>query len=456
MAQRIFANQVLTPEGWRSDVTLTVGADGRIDAIRSGQDGADTQVDVLLPAPSNVHSHSFQRAMAGLAERRGPNAHDDFWTWRQVMYRFLQILTPEHIETIAAQMQMELLEAGYAAIGEFHYVHHQSSGMEYAQIDELSCRHISAAMTSGIGLTHLPVLYMQGGLDGRALDGGQLRFGNEIDRFETLYGAIKTSMGDAPDDFVLGIAPHSLRAVTRDGLNACIALAPDGPIHIHAAEQIGEVEDVLQTLGKRPVRWLLDSLPVDARWCLIHATQMDNGEVDDLAASGAVVGLCPITEANLGDGIFKADRYLGQGGTIAIGSDSNIKIALSEELRLLETSQRLRDQQRIVLSSAQSPSNGRYLYDQITCGGAQALARNSGSIEVGKLADLVALNGRDHRLIGLKGDTILDAWIFACDDTLVSDVWSAGRHVVNQGRHIRRKAIESAFTHTIEQLREQL
>ena len=456
MATSISAAQALTSEGWRKDIVVEIGDDGRISNITNNHSAPVTKVGILLPALSNVHSHSFQRAMAGLAEKRGPTAHDDFWSWRKVMYRFLDILSPDDIEAIAAQVQMEMLEAGFASQAEFHYLHHAPGGQLYDQLEETSLRHFAAAQTTGIGYTHLPVLYMQGGLDGRRLEGGQLRFGCNIEQFEHLFTNVKSQMVNHYADYALGIAPHSLRAVSADCLNAAIALSPDTPIHIHAAEQIGEIEEVQNALGARPIRWILDNMPVDKRWCLIHATHMDNGEIDDLAKSGAVAGLCPITEANLGDGIFNAPRYMHGGGAFGIGADSNVRIALSEELRMLEVSQRLSERQRVVLSDETTPSNGRFLYERAASGGAQAIGRNSGRIEIGALADLVALDDTHHSIAGLTGDTVLDTWIFACGDELVSNVWSAGRHTVQGGVHINRDRVALRFLHTIKKLRQAL
>ncbi|MDN3646596.1 formimidoylglutamate deiminase [Pontixanthobacter aestiaquae] len=456
MATTISARQALTAQGWRENVTVSIGDDGRIADVAGEDTRVDHTVGVLLPGLSNVHSHSFQRAMAGLAEQRGPSTKDDFWTWREVMYRFLELLTPDDVEAIAAQVQMEMLEAGYSAQAEFHYLHHAPGGGTYDQLDEMSQRHFSAADLTGIGYTHLPVLYMRGGLDGRALAGGQLRFGCDIDRFETLYSELAARLTDLPPDFTLGVAPHSLRAVSRDGLDAALALAPDGPIHIHAAEQVGEVREVKGALGAMPVEWLLANMPVDQRWCFIHATQMEPSETIGLARSGAVAGLCPLTEANLGDGIFDGSRFLKHGGRIGIGSDSNIRIAVAEELRTLETTQRLRDKQRVVLTSDAAPSNGRALYERVAVGGAQAIGRNSGRIEAGAWADLTALDDSSHMLAALEGDTMLDTWIFAGDDSLVCDVWSAGRHVVTNGQHVRRDAIVARFTETMIRLRHAL
>ncbi len=457
MTTSIAAAQALTSEGWRQDILVEIDDDGRISNIADNT-GFDTThtVGILLPALSNVHSHSFQRAMAGLAEKRGPTAHDDFWSWRKIMYRFLEILSPDDIEAIAAQVQMEMLEAGFAAQAEFHYLHHAPGGQRYDQLEETSLRHFAAAQSTGIGYTHLPVLYMQGGLDGRRLEGGQLRFGCDIDQFEQLFTNIRAQMPDFPADSILGVAPHSLRAVSADGLNAALALSPGTPFHIHAAEQIGEIEEVQQALGSRSVRWLLDNLQVDDRWCLIHATHMDDTEVDGLARSGAVAGLCPITEANLGDGIFNASRYMHGGGAFGIGADSNVRITLSEELRMLEVSQRLRERRRVVLSDENTVSNGRYLYQRAAAGGAQAIGRNSGCIEIGALADLVALDDTHYSIAGLTGDTVLDTWVFACGDELVSDVWSAGRHTVKSGTHINRDKVTARFLQTIKRLRQAL
>ena len=455
MATQIFAKQALTPTGWQQDITIEIDDTGLISTISKGGTQTAHSVGVLLPAQANVHSHSFQRAMAGLAEQRGPDGND-FWSWRNVMYHFLEILTPEDIQHIAAQVQMEMLEAGYASIGEFHYLHHQHGGASYDQAEEMSLRLFEAAKLTGIGYTHLPVLYMRGGLDGRPLEGGQLRFGCTIDAFQSLHGKMAKHFPSLPSDYVLGVAPHSLRAVSISGMNAALELSPSGPVHIHAAEQIAEVKSVTEALGSAPVRWLLEYMPVNERWCLIHATHMDQTEISNFAKSGAVAGLCPITEANLGDGIFEAKRFLEQGGAFGVGSDSNVKIALAEEFRMLETSQRLRDLRRVVLTDNKTPSNGRFLYERAARGGAQALGRNSGRIEVGLQADLVALDDTHYSIAELKGDAILDAWIFACDDAIVSEVWAAGRHVVKNGRHKNHDSIASEFTKTITKLRRSL
>lgn len=452
----LFAEIALLPEGWARHVGVAI-ADGRIVSLTSGEarPAEAEAVGVLLPAPVNLHSHMFQRAMAGLTERRGAQGHDSFWTWRTLMYRFLDQLTPEDVEAIAAQVMVEMAEAGYAAVAEFHYLHHAPGGTAYADLAEMSARIGAAASATGLGLTHLPVLYAQGGCDGRALAGGQLRFGNDTGRFARLWQAAGAALAGLPADTILGLAPHSLRAVCPEGLTFAAGLAPDRPIHIHVAEQVAEVEEVLAHRGARPVAWLLDSQPVDARWCLIHATQMTHAETLALARSGAVAGLCPITEANLGDGIFDGVHYLEAGGRFGVGSDSNLRISLTGELRLLEYSQRLRDRGRACLATADR-STGRVLYDGVLAGGAQAAGRTSGAIRVGDWADMVALDGDHLTIAGLQGDQILDAWIFAGDDRLVRDVWSAGRHIVQGGQHVRKDAVAARFRTTLARLRADL
>ncbi len=453
MSTLINARQALTASGWRNNVTIAVDEQGLIASVSDQSGSADHEVGVLLPAMTNLHSHSFQRAMAGLAESRGKAGQDNFWSWRQMMYHFLDILDPEAIEIIAALAQMEMLEAGFAGCAEFHYLHHQSGGKPYAQSEELALRQVAAARSSGIGLTLLPVLYMQGGLDQRPLAGPQRRFGLSVDQYAELMVRLDHHFAREPADFALGVAPHSLRAVSPEALTQVAQLLPQKPVHIHIAEQQAEVDEVCSVLGTSPVQWLLDHYSVDQRWCLIHATHVNNGEIHALAKSGAVVGVCPLTEANLGDGIFPAQSYLKGGGQWGIGSDANSLISVTEELRMLELSQRLRDRKRVVLSDETMPSNGRLLYTQAARGGARAAGRNSGSIEAGKLADLVALDDECYELTGLRADRVLDTWIFACTSNPVSDLWSAGRHLVSQGHHVKRDNIVRPFAHLMRTLR---
>ena len=436
------AEQALLPGGWACDVTVRV-EDGRIVGL-GGEGG--TPVGVLMPAPVNLHSHAFQRAMAGMTERRG-TGDDSFWTWRTLMYRFLEHLTPDDGQAIAAMVQVEMAEAGYAAVCEFHYLHHGVDGVPYENRAEMAQRVVAAAEVTGLGLTLLPVLYMQGGCDGRPLVGGQLRFHNDLNGFHEVLEGVNAMAADA----VLGVAPHSLRAVPPDALRAVAAMRPGTPVHIHAAEQKAEVAEVLGACGRRPVEFLLDQ-GIGPRWCLIHATQMEPSETLGLAASGAVAGLCPITEGNLGDGLFDGVRYAGAGGRLGVGSDSNVLISLAEELRLFEYGQRMRDHGRAVMAGP-GGSTGRGLYDAVLAGGAQAAGRASGAIAPGMWADMVALDRGAMALEGRVGDDLLDSWIFATGQSVVSDTWSAGRHLVQGGRHVARDQVEAAFRAVMARLR---
>ena len=449
----LHAATALLPGGWASDVRIDI-SNGRIASVTTGARGEGQHLDCLLPAPVNLHSHTFQRAMAGLTEKRSAG-QDSFWTWRTLMYRFLERLTPDDMQAIAAMVMMEMAEAGYAAVAEFHYLHHAPGGGSYADLAEMSARIAAAAAETGLGLTHLPVLYQRGGCDGRALTAGQLRFGNDMERFGRLWQAAKVALSDLPADTVLGVAPHSLRAVDAESLTWVADLAATAPIHLHIAEQLAEVTEVQSATGQRPVDWLLSHQPVDGRWCLIHATQMTSTETEALARSGAVAGLCPITEANLGDGIFDGQRFLAAGGKFGVGSDSNVRISLSEELRLLEYSQRLGLKGRAILANP-GQSTGRVLYDGACKGGAQAAGRASGAIEVGMWADLMALDCSGPDLAASDGDTILDTYIFAGDDRMVSAVWSAGRLLVEGGRHVARDGIVARYRKAMARLRADL
>ena len=452
--QILWADQALLPDGWARSVRIEVADDGRIASVTADSPAEGARHAIVLPAPANLHSHAFQRAMAGLTERRGPNPRDTFWTWRQLMFRFLDQLTPQDVENIAAFVQMEMLQAGYACNVEFHYLHHQPGGLAYDDLSEMSQRIAAAAGISGIGLTLLPVLYEYGGCDRRPLGPGQIRFGNTPDSFARLVEGAEAAVAALPADARLGIAPHSLRAVSPEGLAAAVALR-DGPVHMHLAEQLAEVEEVQAATGARPVEWLLEHAQVDPRWCLIHCTQMTPDETLALAATGAVAGLCPITESSLGDGIFDGVRWAGAGGRMGVGSDSNIRISLSEELRTLDYSQRLRDRSRAALATA-SKSTGRFLFDAVVQGGAQAAGRDSGALAPGLWADMLALDGAAVDLVAKTGDLALDVWIFAGDDRMVRDVWSAGRHMVRDGRHVAQETITRRYADTMRRLRHDL
>ncbi|MFZ1468021.1 MAG: formimidoylglutamate deiminase [Paracoccaceae bacterium] len=447
----IFAQIALLPDGWAENVRITVQG-GRISTVTAGaaaQPG-DTAVQALLPALANLHSHSFQRAMAGMTEHRIAG-RDSFWTWRDLMYRFTARLSPEQIQAIAALVFMEMQEAGYAAVGEFHYIHHQPGGAPYANLAELSDRILAAAAQTGIGITHLPVLYTYGGAGAQPLAEGQRRFGNDVDRFARLLEAARTTASTLPDDTRVGIAPHSLRATTPQDLARTLPLAMGNPVHIHVAEQPKEVTDIQTWLGARPVEWLLHNTPIGADWCPIHATHMTAEETKALARSGAVAGLCPITEANLGDGPFNGPQWLAAGGAFGIGSDSNVRISLTEELRTLEYSQRLRDIARNVMVVGEG-SVGQTLYTGAARGGAQALGRQAGQIAPGMLADLTAIDRSHPALCALTPAQLLDGLAFAAPDAVVTDLWSAGRHQVRSGRHIHRDQILSGWRNAVSAL----
>ena len=454
--QTLHARQALTATGWMENASIEIGRNGTITALKTNTPNENAHcVDILLPGVANVHSHSFQRAMAGLAESRSNKGDDDFWSWRALMYKFLDRLTPDIIQAIAAQVQLESLEAGFTSIGEFHYIHHQPSGAPYAQIAELTSRLVEAAQETGIGYTHLPVLYMRGGFDNSPLSDSQRRFGCNIDQFTELFEEAKKIIECSLPDYRLGIAPHSLRAVDKESLALATTLSFDSAIHIHIAEQTAEVDAARAVLGARPVEWLIDNASVNENWCLIHATHMNKSEASAIATNGASVGLCPVTEANLGDGIFDAPEFVEVGGRICVGSDSNIRISLTEELRMLEYSQRLNTRRRNLLTG-ETGSCGRFLLEETARVGARAIGRDAGEIREGALADMIALNVRNTALDGLNGDQLLDSWIFSGDDRYIDDVWSAGRHVVRGGTHIHRDKITPRFLSVMKNLRSSL
>jgi formiminoglutamate deiminase len=442
--RRFFLKTALLPGGWARNVRLET-QDGRITAViaDSSAEGAETLPGIALPGLPNLHSHAFQRGMAGLAEKRGP-ADDSFWTWRDVMYRFLNRLTPEDVQTIAAMAYLDMLEAGFTAVAEFHYLHHTADGSPYADPAELSARILAAAEETGLGLTLLPVLYARSGFGGAAPLPAQRRFINGADRFLTLVEAARAHATRLPGARI-GIAPHSLRAVTPDLLSEVLTATPCGPVHIHIAEQMKEVEDCIAWCGQRPVRWLLDHQPVSRRWTLVHATHLSDDELRDLAASEAVAGLCPITEANLGDGIFRAVDYQAAGGIWGVGSDSNVETDAAGELRLLEYSQRLSLRGRNLLSRREGDSTGRRLFDQAAAGGAQALGQDMGRIAPGARADLLLLDPDHPDLAAAEGDRILDAFIFCGGRSMLQSVMAGGRIVVSQGRHHQRDAIRARY-----------
>lgn len=441
----IHVKSALTPAGWQKNVRLKI-EDGRIvsvEASTAAQPG-DERHDILVPGMPNLHSHAFQRGMAGLAETRGPGA-DSFWSWRNVMYRFALSMTPDHAEAVASQLYMEMLEAGFSRVGEFHYLHHDIDGRPYADISEMAQRIAAAASHTGIGLTLLPVFYAHSTFGGAAPNEGQRRFINTVESFERLLDGCRSAVKTLPDGRV-GVAPHSLRAVTPDELAVVVAMTKDGPIHIHVAEQIKEVEDCIAWSGARPVEWLLDNAGLDGRWCLIHATHMTDNETRRMAESKAIAGLCPITEANLGDGTFNAVVFGEAGGKFGIGSDSNVLIGLPDELRQLEYSQRLAHRSRNVMA-APGQSTGRALFDGAIEGGSISVAIETG-IAAGKPADFVSLRAPDG---DLTDDAALDSWLFA-NGTKPDSVWVAGRRQVEGGRHHKRDEISARFRSVMHEL----
>ncbi len=442
----LFAAQALLPDGWHADVQIQLG-DGRITAITpdTAPSVGDERHQIVIPAVPNVHSHAFQRAMAGLTEQRGPGA-DSFWSWRSVMYRFALSMTPDDVEAVAAQLYVEMLEAGFARVGEFHYLHHDQNGQSYADIGEMAGRIAAASVETGIGLTLLPVFYAHSGFGAAAPSAGQLRFINSLDGFGLLAERCKALAQNLPGAN-FGVAPHSLRAATIEQIRQVQALAAGGPVHIHVAEQMREVTDCIEATGARPVQYLLANAPVDHRWCLIHATHVSEPETKAMATSGATIGLCPITEANLGDGIFPAKEFLANGGRFGIGSDSNIVLSVAQELRQLEYSQRLGLQARNVIAP-RGASTGRTLLDHAVSGGASALGVPSG-IVLGQWADLVSLNTSAAPY--LRGDDAIDGWIFG-SGIVVDCVWALGRKQVSAGRHVARQSINRRFTATMSRL----
>lgn len=441
-----FVPAALLPDGWARDVRISV-ADGMITEVQAGASADDTVrfSGVALPGMPNLHSHAFQRGMAGLAQRGG-----DFWSWREVMYRFQAALGPDDVEAIAALAYMEMLEAGFTAVAEFHYVHHMPDGRPYADPAELSERIATAADMTGIGLTLLPVFYAHGGFNAAPPSPGQRRFVSDLDSYARLLDDAARAIAALPDAR-LGVAPHSLRAATIPELTHLMQLAAGRVLHTHIAEQTLEVDDCVAATGQRPVEHLLSNLPVDDRWCLVHATHMTTAETTMLAAAGAVAGLCPVTEADLGDGVFPGIAWRDANGRFGIGTDSNTAISVTQELRLLEYSQRLKYRARNLLAPF-GISSGRHLWDQAMQGGAQALDRAMGALAPGNRADLVVVDPTHPALIGRDEDALLDAMIFAAATPCITHVMVSGRDVVRDGRHIARDAILAAYRRSIQRL----
>jgi formimidoylglutamate deiminase len=451
--QSFIADHAFLPGGWARDVRVTVDAEGMLTSVETGNSLADKLIHlkgVVLPGLPNLHSHTFQRGMAGLAERRGPSS-DSFWSWREVMYRFLRQLTPEDVEAIAAMAMVEMLEGGFTSLAEFHYLHHDIDGRPYANRAELAERVAAAAAETGIGLTLLPVLYSHGGFGGAAPGDGQKRFLNTLDDYCALHEASREALRGLPGA-VIGAAPHSLRAVTPQQLTKVLKSFLNDPIHIHIAEQRKEIDDCLAWSGQRPVDWLFANAGVDSRWTLIHATHLTPREVTAITASGAVAGLCPITEANLGDGVFEGVSFLHQGGRFGVGSDSNVEISAPGELRMLEYSQRLKHHGRNMLALAEDASTGETLYRAALAGGAQALGQPVGAIAPGCRADLVVLNLAHPTLASAGPRGWMDATLFNAGSTVIDQIYVAGKLLVANGRHAARARIAARYIKTMKKL----
>lgn len=442
----LWFEQALLDTGWARSVRIGI-RDDLIDSIQTGVAAAPgDQVHATgLPGLANLHSHAFQRGMAGLAEVRGPS-QDSFWTWRETMYRFVDRLRPDEVAAIAAMAFAEMLEGGFTRVAEFHYLHHDIDGRPYADPGEMAEAIAAAAEQTGIGLTLLPVFYAHSGFGGAAPVEAQRRFVNDLDGFQRLLQDSGRAISSLPDA-VIGVAPHSLRAVTAEELRAVSAMS-DGPIHIHIAEQVREVEDCLTWSGARPVDLLFDTVEVDRRWCLVHATHASPGDLQRMAASGAVAGLCPITEANLGDGVFPAADYLAAGGAWGVGSDSNVSISAGHELRMLEYSQRLVHRSRNLMAGPAGGSSGGAMVRAALAGGAQAAGTEViAGLGVGQVADIIALAAPDGS--APLEDRALDHWIFVAGDQSIDAVWRRGRQVVRDGRHIARQSIVRRYVETL-------
>ena len=448
--------QALLSDGWANNVRVSIDESGTISQIEKDISGASSYATkgCLLPGIANLHSHAHQRAMAGLAERAG-NTDDSFWSWRKIMYQFLQAIQPEHLNAIASQLYVEMLKSGYTRVGEFQYLHHQANGQHYDNPAEMSLQTMQAANDTGLGITNLPVHYQFSGFDEQLLSQQQQRFGNDPELFLRIVENLKQSSA-GNENVVTGMAAHSLRAVGKEGFSSIVSsLQKDHtlPIHIHIAEQTKEVEDCIAWNGLRPVDYLLNNFNVDQRWCLIHATHMTTSETKAVADSGAVVGICPATEGNLGDGFFNAVEYFKANGKFGIGSDSHISVSPTEELRWLEYGQRLVHRSRNVLSGGYEKSTGRSLFNQAAAGGAQACGHNSGIIAVGKRADFIVLDTDHPLLCERSGDELLDSWIFSGNSNTVRDVYVGGKHVIQNGQHEHQGEIAERFKTALKTLR---
>ena len=448
----LFARHALLPQGWQRDVLLEWDSGGDLTQVAPGARPPlnVARAEYVLPGMVNLHSHAFQRALGGLTET-GSEGPDSFWTWRDLMYRFAARITPEGIEAIAAQLFAECLRHGYTSVCEFHYLQRAVDGASYARPAETAERVAAAAQLAGMGVTLLPVLYSHAGFGAQPLTAGQARFRTDVD---DVLGIVEALAPLRSGQLEVGAAPHSLRAAGIDAIRALAAGLPAArPLHVHIAEQEAEVSQCIAHTGRRPVAYLLDQLAPDARWCLVHATHLDAAEVTALAASGAVAGLCPTTEANLGDGLFPLAPYIAAGGRFGIGSDSHVSQSPVEELRWLEYGQRLQHRQRNVAHVPTQRSVGDFLWQAALSGGAQATGRRVGALAAGRRADLLVLDAQHPNLDGVDHAEVLGRMVFCGNDNLVRDVLCGGRWVVQGGRHRAQEAIASRYRQALRDLR---
>ena len=457
MSKLYFSENTFTDDGWISNSLISVSSAGVIESIVSDSEVTEDAEQIkgtLLPAIANLHSHAFQRAFAGFSESRG-QANDSFWSWRKIMYQFVDKLNPEQVFVIARQLYIEMLKAGYSSVAEFHYLHHSPSGKPYDDPAEMSHQLVKAAQEVGIDLTLLPVYYRHSGFNDQQASAGQRRFIHQPDDYSRLLDSLFNHYQSEPS-IGIGMAPHSLRAVSTADIRQAIDVLDHydakAPIHIHIAEQMAEVNECLAHTGQRPVQHLYDNFDVNERWTLIHATHINEQETWEMAESGAVAGLCLTTEANLGDGIFPAPLYFEQKGSFGIGSDSHSSVSAIEELRLLEYGQRLKHQRRAVLCDEVTTSVGRTLFQGALAGGAQALGRKTGKVAVGYQADWLILDENNPSLFSKTNDQILDAMIFATNSNPISTVFVAGRMVVKDGQHLLEDESLNAFRKVLKEI----
>lgn len=459
VSQHLWAPRAWLMDGWHDDVLLEIGADGCWQALTPSLHQAPLDATVLagpvLPGLVNAHSHAFQRAFAGLAERRdtAQGERDDFWSWRDRMYRVAQRITPQQLRAIAAHLYVELLRGGYTQVCEFQYLQHASDGSAYENRLALSLALVDAASDAGIGLTMLPVLYERAGFAHPVPRDDQRRFVTSADGVWAMHSALATSGRPLVN---AGVAIHSLRAAAPASIERLRTLAEGAavPIHIHVAEQLREVDECRAATGARPIEWLAREALLDPRWQLVHATHATAAEIDAVAHSGAGVVLCPSTEANLGDGVCDLPRWLAAGAPLSIGSDSHVTRAWREELRLLEYGQRLVRQERNVAAAPASgqPSTAERLYSRVLDGSAGAAGLGCWGLQRGARADLLVVDLQDHALLGVPNDHLLDTLVFSSPGRPWRDVMVAGRFIVRDHRHANASAVAADFERAMAQL----